>query len=493
MVKQMFSTAIFQEGLNYYNRGRVSRVHKNENLYQCQVKGKKYYHVSILFDKQNHIINMECDCEEGQRGHYCKHEAAVLVKLRKERYITTESKNKKELLVKENNQGQEDTTLVIDKIRNILSHLVSRAEPQNVEAIMKQMKNLIFDYSKMTMSDENQQIIDSLFVQWFKKLFRKHDNYKLSYCQWVKDIFLNQQIDSIFDLILRINDTLPDYCLFPLYNQLIVESQIQTNQLYNHTISLYIIQHFKRHKSDIKETVKQLPKYSIVSLYYHIVELMSKKKYVKALKLYRELQSLHLEKEIEEELYLIEDTLYFHNYVMDDYKDYVMLCYSDEKKQTDIHYMKQLQEKYGKTWNVEKYKIYSALYQLMDSKCFQNLIETMEEWQWLVFYLLEHPSLDMFLQYGKMIYKHDTENYLFVFQECIIYEIQYMINKQDYQKITYYLDEQRNYNMTWDKMREIIMNIKNKYPKRSSLIEVLNQYLERCERIEKKERECLSR
>lgn len=81
-IKNMFASAVYRRGQNYYLEGRVRDLYHDDlqNLWSAKVKGSKVYRVTIEWDGNE--IYPECSCPAyDQYFEPCKHIAAVMIKI----------------------------------------------------------------------------------------------------------------------------------------------------------------------------------------------------------------------------------------------------------------------------------------------------------------------------------------------------------------------------------------------------------------------------
>ncbi|MEW9674262.1 SWIM zinc finger domain-containing protein [Ammoniphilus sp. 3BR4] len=75
---------ILDRGRNYLLNGQIISLEKiGEWTFQAEVEGSEWYIVDVELDRAGEITRMECDCPY-DFGPVCKHQAAVLLKLRGE-------------------------------------------------------------------------------------------------------------------------------------------------------------------------------------------------------------------------------------------------------------------------------------------------------------------------------------------------------------------------------------------------------------------------
>ena len=80
--KRMFASHILLRGYDYYTDGRVWDLKKEGGRYTAVVAGTEDYSVTITADDEDNVIEMTCTCPYAEDGTHCKHEAAVLYKIR---------------------------------------------------------------------------------------------------------------------------------------------------------------------------------------------------------------------------------------------------------------------------------------------------------------------------------------------------------------------------------------------------------------------------
>ena len=81
--QQYFSKTIIDRGRSYYKNGKVRNLRKQGDKYYAKVQGSYPYEVAI-WKKANNQLGMSCDCMYATDGNYCKHMAAVCMKIEEE-------------------------------------------------------------------------------------------------------------------------------------------------------------------------------------------------------------------------------------------------------------------------------------------------------------------------------------------------------------------------------------------------------------------------
>lgn len=83
-IQKMFSTAIYQRGWQYYQKGLVSDLtyDKNFKIWSASVQGTEEYFVEVnTSELSNGSMDVYCDCPAYSTFGPCKHTAAVLIKI----------------------------------------------------------------------------------------------------------------------------------------------------------------------------------------------------------------------------------------------------------------------------------------------------------------------------------------------------------------------------------------------------------------------------
>ena len=88
---RLFKPYIWERGLDYCERGLVEDYEEGTDFVQATVRGSSDYDVYVdIIDGK--ILDMECDCPYSQEGNYCKHMAALLFYMEKEKTAHVEGK-----------------------------------------------------------------------------------------------------------------------------------------------------------------------------------------------------------------------------------------------------------------------------------------------------------------------------------------------------------------------------------------------------------------
>lgn len=79
---QKMSSCILKRGKNYYNKNAVIKLQQiKDGVYHADVIGNDCYHVEIILNQKEELVSASCSCPYHYDA-YCKHEVAVLYKLR---------------------------------------------------------------------------------------------------------------------------------------------------------------------------------------------------------------------------------------------------------------------------------------------------------------------------------------------------------------------------------------------------------------------------
>lgn len=76
--EKYFDENILKRGEGYYRKGKVVDFQADGRKRTATVIGTEEYSVSVEFDRDGSIIDMQCSCPYAENGEYCKHMAAVL-------------------------------------------------------------------------------------------------------------------------------------------------------------------------------------------------------------------------------------------------------------------------------------------------------------------------------------------------------------------------------------------------------------------------------
>lgn len=76
--EKYFDENILKRGEGYYQKGKVVDFQADGRKRTATVIGNEEYSVSVEFDRDGSIIDMQCNCPYAENGEYCKHMAAVL-------------------------------------------------------------------------------------------------------------------------------------------------------------------------------------------------------------------------------------------------------------------------------------------------------------------------------------------------------------------------------------------------------------------------------
>ncbi|GAA0450021.1 DEAD/DEAH box helicase [Alkalibacillus silvisoli] len=83
-IKDLFPSAVYQRGLNYYNRGKISSLDYNKlsGVWHAFVEGSELYNLSVRIEGSS--LSYSCSCPAHKQYERCKHTVAVLIRIANE-------------------------------------------------------------------------------------------------------------------------------------------------------------------------------------------------------------------------------------------------------------------------------------------------------------------------------------------------------------------------------------------------------------------------
>lgn len=114
-VDNLFDKNMISRGINYFNNGIIDNLKKEEYNYYSTLKNIDNYHIRINLNEKNEIVSMNCDCPyEGN----CKHEYAVILKIKEENYKNKVSSTSNDEL-NTYNIKEKEIEYIIDVLKSI--------------------------------------------------------------------------------------------------------------------------------------------------------------------------------------------------------------------------------------------------------------------------------------------------------------------------------------------------------------------------------------
>ncbi|HBK02038.1 MAG TPA: hypothetical protein DDY77_03285, partial [Clostridiales bacterium] len=92
--EKYFENTILKRGADYFKKGKVIDFREDGSTCTATVLGSDEYMVTVEFDENGEVADMQCDCPYAESGEYCKHMAAVLYRKDNGEVETAHSKRK---------------------------------------------------------------------------------------------------------------------------------------------------------------------------------------------------------------------------------------------------------------------------------------------------------------------------------------------------------------------------------------------------------------
>lgn len=426
LMSQLFEPQVYQNGQKYVKNNQVSTIKKTGNLFHASIYGAQHYHVVIAKDRNNQIIGMNCTCAIAQTGKKCAHEAAVYIKMN----LTHTAKNKtedtfslQELYKKYILSYHPPQYNRFFELVNIeMDQLVYNQQGQTNIEILSHIRDMMMDMVTFDFPQKFQNKKATLFSLTFSNLLyvNLETNFEDEFIQWIIDILTIPQYLPINNLFFEALEQLPQEMIYSLCYRLIHQKEIQAHPNILSYIAFYVVQYASEDISEeLLELLKDSPE-SEVYQYVIIIKLMAEEKFQLA---YNTLHKYISDKEIvlmKDAFSIIESRIYFELNDIQKYQQYTYQYYASYQDQYDLSLLNNLKTLYDSQWSIEKYKIYDYLNQIMEHRTFIDIIYKMDEWQWVIYHVLENPSFHILDSYSVLLKKQDFRLYLFLYQVCLI-------------------------------------------------------------------------
>ena len=471
-MKSFFTETILNRGKAYFEQNRVFSVNQYDNqTYTGIVLGSEAYHAKITLDEHYDVMSASCDCPYAIEGKHCKHEAAL--------YFAIEDR-----LPKDEQQYIDINALLKDiRRRSRTSYTIKREFNQEFKKYLKRIIQLneqgnfhITNYQRVVdeflssnyPKDYCHEILQIMF-QGYSKLLTSTHNKELT-TRWLKENMKYQRYEDAFS-----------YIMIVIY-QLDVKDQIDIIRemlLTKRKVSL-LNTYFKiinDHHLDMKKYLDDIQIYNNNEDY--ITEMI--RYYVdhqqvdKARSYYKNHEQNIRKKETKAKL----DSLLIPENE-DAYLNYMCSNLSYYNSSNIPLYYDDLKQFYGVKFENHVADFMKATERFYSEYEMGLMFKRKNEAKYLIYVLLQNPSMTLFEQTKDMIREYSLETYLMLYVECI----------KDYIKRgtrNYYLNEYV-YELFLDldeiSQVEFVDMIKKEFPRRKKIHEILDECLEEGDEIE---------
>lgn len=480
--QEWFSSTIMNRGLDYYKRGRVTSLQKEENGYSAIVRGSVKYHVSIAM-QGNKVSTMHCDCPYAKDGKHCKHEAAVMLAIEDE-LDKEEIAQFSELTLKKFYMKLQRKHSQLTKVHDIFTlEVKSRTEkikkeltPYNKESLEK-LTDLLNQFIALSYPERYRNDILDIIFNTFIKVASKSKNYREDVQKWIiKDLS-----EGIKEIPLEYYFALIE--LYKYSEQTSMYMKILLSMKYDSRVhqNIYLAKIYdilnRKVKVESSVIIQRLNQFSDLEYYQKLVvrEYIKEQKYQEA-KEYLELyKSTHLM--IDESAFKdIEDELFIHLANRVEYAKQIIDKMKKRKNNIDYTSILKLKDMYGDEWEIECFDFFEQVSHLVSDYHFRELLKSIKPHRYIVSFLMEHLEYDNLIYFRYILEDYDATIYEYLYAEFIIQEAK----KCTYQSQLYYFETHLHRFLieSGQAKRELINTLINQNKDKKGLVALLENVLD---------------
>lgn len=448
--RRMFSSRIWQRGEDYFYENRVSDISKHGNICYAEVAGHHHYQVEIEL-RDGTITHMDCDCPYAQDAHYCKHMAAVILKMEEDGYFDREEavakgENEWEHIITSYTKGRRymNSSLVNKMDREFGMHMESYKEKLLYSSTCDEaLQSLSEAISVMNSLEYDMGYTTALFQTCMLNL--QNSTAKEKGAAWAQKELMHGNKKVIAKALMQVVYTKDEEGLKRI-NQRIEECQkekltSELSQLLKNKIE--IMKELKYSDFDMLNILRPYHNYEVV-MNFEIKHLIQYKEYDKAEQRIRDILKIpSLNDRKRRELRIVLGSLYK---LANRYEDYMMFILSSLETTSFDRFLQLFADWKDMYTDQEMWKkamcdfMVKAEDKLSRSAQIQ-LYEYFEEYDALLYIVTKYHDIDALQRHQRVLYEYDPEFFTHAYNECICRMIESANTKGQYIHICDALEE----------------------------------------------------
>lgn len=476
MIKRLFSTDVYQRGLNYYRRGRVTGIQKIGTSYYATVRGANAYITTITIDKNHKITKMQCDCKHSKNGASCKHQAALAIALENKGLFSRVQEQSLKSVYEDivsrcfnyYSIHQEFYRYLVLKLKK--EYILN--DPKTVLKVIKACKEFAIIPYPVKYKNHVLYYFEDLLIQ----SIHYSENNQTRVIEWIKENLMEGSMDSIYMLFFNVLQSLDDQMQFDICKDILIKTRDKEVNKCNNLLSILYTSLLKL-SVDRGALLEELDSYQQYD-FYHVIQIDTMVENGNIDQARRMIQSLvhqkpKFNKSIVEDL---NGKIYFYDKDITNYQNYVLSMYQYEGVQKDLTPIKKLKSLYGDDWELSCHDFYQQLYHTMNKTDFAWVLNHMQEYQYMIDHVLHHLSFVELRKFESKIRSYDLDTYLYLYMQCLLKESENYVYKSECQQVCVHLDHMSRFGCSNEGLKEVIMTLQNKYPKKTLLLNILGEY-----------------
>lgn len=481
MKEQLFTPDLFEKGKKLYENKLIWRIKQVGNVYHAIVHESENYHVTIAFDSDYKVIDMNCRCANAKNGKRCAHEAAVFIAIHKSNPILRQKRNHL------NERMKQDNNEVIRSVNNYKEHSIYLSKTQerikfilkrhksNEQQLMLEIQKLYNEFQSISYSPKYKNAIINTFKQTYSFLI--NHGYSTIVLDYLKKVLINENDLVFFN---EFQEALQKEGI----NQRIQIVMSILNQISSHTSaivgSLFNILKDMISSDSINQKVilDQLSQYANTQEYQMILieDYVKHKQYNIAQQLI-EKYNLQFHEQDNIEFLKLEFKIYFHLKEIDKFEKLTLDYMKYKKNYKDLTYLHQLKKLYNDQWSEHRCFFYDQLKVLIDPNDLSWILNKENEYQYMIYLILDSQSFTDLQKYANNIQRIDSKMYIYLYTICLYKYMEYSVLHFNYYQIRYYIGNLKSIDGSQRVMEEVVYTLLSQYSKNNEIMEVLEDCL----------------
>ncbi len=486
MVKQkLFTSTIYQRGMDYYRKGKVIQLNASQNRYRAIVKGTNHYHVYIEYNSNREVLYMECDCPYAVDGYHCKHEAALYIKIENEREmqivedmeVSKLSLTEAYLVFSSNYRNARVThRLFLNELNKRFEQINNDAEVYS-SSYFSQVIKLLKEVDELSYDRKYKETVYDEFIEEFQTLIHLNDAYLQDVLSWIKKDIIDGGHLFYPQFLTYFIDTIPTEELIKEVKDLLLHMRYTDAQIQNHLLEC-IYYALKDSDDSVSVLLNDLKRFADREMYQRIKieNLIYKKDYPSAYKCIRAFKKNH--KFIDDQTFdFLEEDIYYHVKDKEAYQNTIIHMIHTYNDIDDFMYIDKLKSMYEDEWTNACYDFYDKLFIGIGENFIQDILENQDEIQYIVLYVMQHLTSNNIRRYKDIIKKYDNSMYHYLLTLLILEESRQAKSQSKYYQILHYLNELINDQGSFQSIDEIRYLIERENPNKKALHDILADFV----------------
>ncbi len=431
---------------------------------------------------------MECNCPYAEDGHHCKHEAALLIAIEKEREKQTQiTEIAEEYPLSLTNvyftisRNHRNAKMIhhhfINELRGCFEQINCHAQTYSSSCFL-QVTKLLEEVDNLPYDRKHKEAVYDEFMKEFQTLINLDNAYYQDLLAWIKKEMIDGNHLFYHSCFISFLELLPAEELIKDCKDILLHLRYTDAYIQNALLEC-IDQALKNCDVNVSLLLKDLKQFADREMYQKIKaeDLIHKKDYPSAKRCIQEFKKNYIL--IDDDTFtFLEEEIYYRQNDKEAYENTIIHLIRTYSNIDESLYIDKLKSLYQDEWGNECYDFYDQLFEGFDDFFIYDILTKQEDIQYIIYYVMEYLTWDNIERYEAIIKKYDESMYHYLLASFILEESKQAKNQSHYEQIIYHLTELTNANFPFKAMEELRYLMEKANPNKKVFHDILADFMD---------------